>query len=193
MLVPKIKHLDGSEGLTDLSFWPGEPLGLVNEPLESVEIPLILREECSRVAPFLVQWRHWDPFVIKNVKFFTFFHHLILFVATAHNVDVPVLELIVGREGGSWLGNGLQVLNLVCQKMILEDIVDWSWWITVIYTSRNYDYSVIWDVDSPSVFQRLVQFVTFLVIGVLRNCKVPFWVCLGILAVGQNILNVLIH
>ena len=42
MLVPKVKHFDSVEGLTYSCIGASEVLSLVDEPLEGVEVPLVL-------------------------------------------------------------------------------------------------------------------------------------------------------
>ena len=114
------------------------------------------------------------PFVIQNVKLFTVSNHLVMLIASANDIDKPILELVVGREGCPCLGDGLEVLNFVGQKMILKHIVDRHIWsITVIHVSRDDDYSVVGHVNGPSVLQRLVQLVGLLVVPVAGHYKVP--------------------
>ena len=113
MLVLKIKDLNCFESLTDSGLSTTEVLSPVDESLEGVEIPFVLREECAWVASLFIQSRHWHPLVVENVKFLAISDHLILFVATSHNVNVPVFELVVSCEGSSRLGDRLQVLDFV--------------------------------------------------------------------------------
>ena len=114
------------------------------------------------------------PFVIQNVKPFTVSNHLVLLVASTNDINIPVLKLVVRRKGCPCLGDGLEVLNFVGQKMVLKHIVDRHIWrITVIHVSRDDDYSVVGHVNGPSVLQRLVQLVGLLVVPVAGHYKVP--------------------
>ena len=181
MLVPKIKPLDGLQGLTNFLLSSSKVFIPIDEPLVGIQVPLVLREACSRVTSFFIQWRHWDPFIIKNIKFLAVFDHFIILVAPSDHVDIPVFELIMGSERSPPLRNRLQILNLVGQQMELKNISHWLdaiGLIVLIYVTWNDNNSVIWNIDSPAIFQRLIQFVGILVIDVLRRSEAPFHVWL---------------
>jgi len=197
VLVLKVESLNSFQGLTDFLFCTAEVLIPIDESLECVQISLVLRDECTRVASLFVHGWQWNPLVVEYIEFLTVSHHFIIFVASSNHVNKSVLEFIVSCKRGSTFRNGLQILDLVGQEVELENIGDGLYIglrVVVVNVPWDDNNSVIWHVDGSSIFQRLVQLELLLIIGVGWSDKVPFGVWLrAVLAICHHLYDVFMH
>ena len=120
----------------------------------------------------MVHWRHRLPFVIVDIKFFAILYRLSGWITPTDHVNVPVFEIVVSGKGWPCLADGLEIFNLIGEKMKLKYICDWLCLMIYFHPWNDYD-SVVRNVNCSSKLQRLVKFVHLLVIFVRRGQEAP--------------------
>ena len=106
---------------------------------------------------------HLVPFVVENIKLFAVGDHGILVIATAHDVDKTVLEVVVGSETCTALADWWKFLNLIGPQVELEDISDRSCHSLIYVISRNDNNLIIRYIDGAAVLKLFVELVVSLV------------------------------
>lgn len=175
-LILQIKSLDGFQSLT-LS--GSKLVELIDETLEGVEVPFVARNIGSWISAFEIHVRHLMPSLVEDVELFALVYHEFALVGTTQNIDEPVLEIIMRGEGSPTIGNGRQFLDRHVGKMELEDVTNRPVLRSIYVASRNDDYFLVWNVNSTSKLQLLVQSALSHILDILGGEAPPPLVGLG--------------
>jgi hypothetical protein len=101
--LSKIKALDGGESLAALGSERDVWAVHIDEPLEGVQISLVLGNEGAGISSLLVHRWHRGPFVVENVELLACTDHCIFFVASSDNINISILKVVVSRKTGPTL------------------------------------------------------------------------------------------
>jgi len=169
----QIKPFDGIQRLT-LS--GSKLVELVDKSLEGVEVPFVARNIRSRIATFEIHRGHWMPSLVVDVVLFAVFYHELTLVGSTQDVDELVFKIIVGGEGCSTSGNGREFLDRHGGKMELEDVTNRTRLRGIYVASRDDDNLIVWNVNSTSKLQLLVETALFHIVDVPRGQAPPLLV-----------------
>ena len=73
-------------------------LVLIDKSLIRIEVFLVLRQHSTGVASCLVKTGHPNPLIPVKVKFFTIRDHLLVPIAAANHIDIPVSKRVMSGE-----------------------------------------------------------------------------------------------
>ena len=98
----------------------------VDEALESIQIPFILRNDRTRISSGLVHRGKYFPLFTVQIEPFAVCDHPILCIAATNDVDVSVFELVVSCKTGPSDVDIPLLFNLSGLKIELENVIDRS-------------------------------------------------------------------